>query len=286
MLSYQHGYHAGNFADVIKHVALTHLLTYLTQKEKPLFFLDTHAGKGQYSLTHAQAKKNKEYISGILPLWQQRFKLSSEFSSYLTTISALNRDNQLLHYPGSPEIARQLLRPQDRMYLCEAHPKEFSALKKLYSHRKRLHLSQQDGWLALKSLLPPPEKRGLIFMDPSFELKQDYQAIPTLIRHAYEKFAQGVYCLWYPLTAHQSHLEMIHRLKNVGASNTLHIEFFLCKPNQTPQMHGMGLWIINPPHTLSQTLLPVLETCKRLFNFPHSFYLIRNEESSQTRSHG
>lgn len=274
MLSYQHAYHAGNFADVIKHVALCQLLDYLVQKDKPIFYLETHAGQGKYSLTHPFAKKTKEYVTGILPIWQKKTKLPSTFQTYINLITSVNPARELSHYPGSPLIAKTLLRDQDRLYLCEKHPKTFQQLCLDVPKKQRRHLSQEDGWQALKACLPPPEKRGLIFIDPSFEDKKEYQSTPKQLFDAYQRFPQGVFCLWYPITAHQSHLALTKKLKNLAFPETLHIEFFLHPPKEISQMHGMGLWLINPPFTLKESMRSVLTSCKEIFNPTQSFFVI------------
>ncbi len=264
MLSYQHGYHAGSFADVIKHLVLTHLMDYLIKKDKPLFYLETHAGKGCYDLKHGQAQRNQEYKTGILPLWQQRNTLPEAFLPYLQTIQALNQTDNLQLYPGSPYFALHHLRAQDRIYLCEAHPQEFDALSRLAKQNKRVHFSNDDGWGALKALLPPPEKRGLIFIDPSFEIKSEYQTVPKLIDAAYQLFPQGTYCLWYPMTPSLSFQSLTQKLKAKSFEKTLNIEFYIAKQSETIGMYGTGLWIINPPYTLAQTLKPMLETLKTI----------------------
>lgn len=274
MLSYQHAYHAGSFADVIKHLTLTHLIQHLTKKETPLLYLETHSGRGEYDLTNAMSKKTNEFKTGILPIWKQRAQLPGAFRAYLEIIQSLNASGKLVRYPGSPLLAASMLRLQDRLYLCEMHPQEFTALKTYLGRGKRLHLANQNGWEALNALLPPPEKRALIMMDPSFEMKQDYIEIPKRIHAAYQRFPQGVYCLWYPITIHQHHLQMTKKLASGAFSNPFQLEFFLKPQKQTSHLHGMGLWIINAPYTLSQTLTPALQVCKQLFNPPYSDFFI------------
>ncbi|HAU2042173.1 TPA: 23S rRNA (adenine(2030)-N(6))-methyltransferase RlmJ, partial [Legionella pneumophila] len=199
MLSYQHGYHAGNFADVIKHITLTRLLVYLTHKDKPLFYLETHSGRGIYDLKDKQSLKTEEYKEGINPVWLNRENLPSLFLEYISVIKQINLSATLRYYPGSPYFAISQLRSQDRLYLCELHPTEHNALLKLPHLNKKAHVSHTDGVSMLKALLPPPEKRGVIFVDPSYERKEEYKEIPTAIKNAYSKFSTGVYCVWYPV---------------------------------------------------------------------------------------
>ena len=169
MLSYQHGYHAGNFADVVKHITLTQLLSYLKKKDKPLFYLETHSGKGQYDLRDKQAEKTGEYKQGIKLIWPDRKQLPPIFKDYFAAIKALNHEDGLRNYPGSPFLAINALRMQDRLYLCELHPTEFEVLDEMQHFNKKVHTSNTDGIVSMNGLLPPQEKRGLIFIDPSFD---------------------------------------------------------------------------------------------------------------------
>ncbi|KTD73569.1 23S rRNA (adenine(2030)-N(6))-methyltransferase RlmJ [Legionella tucsonensis] len=273
MLSYQHGYHAGNFADIIKHIALTCLLDYLKLKDKPIFYLETHSGKGLYDLKNKQAEKTGEYKQGIQPIWLDRNSLPSVFQNYLQLIDQLNPTGALRYYPGSPVFAINMLRMQDRMYFCELHPREFEAINLLPRLNKKVHFSNTDGIVAMNALLPPPEKRGLIFIDPSFEVKEEYKEIPLSIRHAYSRFATGVFCLWYPL-ANKRLTDKLHRgMKEIRAKNALHIEFNLTGAPMEG-MSGCGLWIINPPFTLAEEMKTVLNALKAYFNPGFSSYTI------------
>lgn len=265
MLSYQHSYHAGNIADVIKHLVLTHLLDYLIQKEKPLFYLETHAGRGCYDLKHKHATHTQEYKTGILPIWERRKQLPAAFSSYLHLIEKLNTSNELQTYPGSPYFAIQSLRKQDRLYFCEAHPQEYATLCQLPKQNKRVCYSKESGWHALKALLPPPERRGLIFIDPSFELKDEYQTIPDLLFSAYQRFSQGIYCLWYPMTAHHAFQTLTQKLNAIPFDDTLHLAFSLTLKKPIG-LYGSGLFIVNPPYTLKQTLSPALVDLRNLIH--------------------
>ncbi|MDP3559953.1 MAG: 23S rRNA (adenine(2030)-N(6))-methyltransferase RlmJ [Legionellaceae bacterium] len=267
MLSYQHSYHAGNFADVVKHWTLTYILDYLNQKEKPWFYLETHAGRGRYNLRHEASQKNKEYETGILPLWQNRNTLPAVFSKYMTLLEHYNGDsNTLQHYPGSPAIAIEHLRKQDRIYACEQHPHEFSRLSLLATHGKgkRVHFARQDGLESLKALLPPPEKRGLIFMDPSYELKNDYKNIPAIIKDGYQRFPQGVFCIWYPLIDKHPWDIFLRKCNAIQAPDTLSAQFYMSAPH-TPGMRGCGVWIINPPYTLKEDMQQFLKSLQTIY---------------------
>lgn len=278
MLSYQHGYHAGNFADVIKHLALTRLLTYMTQKDKPLFYLETHAGKGQYDLRDKQAEKTGEYKQGIQLLWPDRKKLPALFKPYLQAIKQLNPHEAKLkdglrHYPGSPYLAIDALRKEDRLYFCELHPAEFEALNQMPHWNKKVHLSQTDGIMSLKALLPPQEKRGLVFIDPSYEIKDEYKHIPLAIKQAYAHFGNGVFCLWYPIVNRHATEQLLRGMKGIGAKNALKIEFNLTLVPKDG-MSGCGLWVINPPFTLAQEMKEALDILRTYYNPGVSSYLI------------
>ncbi|BCA95251.1 ribosomal RNA large subunit methyltransferase J [Legionella antarctica] len=273
MLSYQHGYHAGNFADVIKHISLTRLLNYLLLKDKPLFYLETHSGKGQYDLKNKQAEKTGEYKQGIKLIWDDRKTLAPVFKDYIQAISKLNGSDGLRLYPGSPYLAINALRMQDRAYFCELHPAEYEALDQMPHLNKKVHLSNTDGILALNALLPPPEKRGLIFIDPSFEVKDEYKQIPPAIKRAFKRFSTGIYCIWYPVVNRKLTEQLIRGMKEVGAKNALRIEFNLTLAPREG-MSGCGLWIINPPFTFADEIKSVLDTLRTYFNPGVSSYIV------------
>lgn len=273
MLSYQHGYHAGNFADVVKHLTLSRLLSYMLAKEKPLFYLETHSGRGKYDLKDSQATKTGEYRQGINLLWAQREKLPPLFSPYLKTISKINNAQELRYYPGSVCLAIEMLRQQDRLYCCELHPREFEHLNELPHQGKRVFISHSDGMESLQALLPPAERRGLIFIDPSFEVKTDYKKVPNAIRLAYQRFETGVYCLWYPIVDKHFHEQLLRGMGNITLKNALRIEFNLTSANQ-PGMTGCGLWIINPPYLLAEEMKIVLQQLRTLFNPGVSSFIV------------
>jgi 23S rRNA (adenine2030-N6)-methyltransferase len=276
MLSYQHGYHAGNFADVIKHLTLTRLLNYLILKDKPLFYLETHSGKGIYDLRDRQAEKTGEYKQGIKLIWPERKQFPSEFKEYFKTIKFLNQDEGLRYYPGSPFFAINTLRMQDRLYLCELHPAEFDALNEMSHYNKKVHLSNSDGIHSMKSLVPPPEKRGLIFIDPSFERKDEYKEIPAAIKQAFAKFSTGVYCLWYPVVNRKLTEQLIRGMKSIPSKNALRVEFNLTLAPKDG-MTGCGLWIINPPYTLEAEMKAVMTALRSHFNPGVSSFIIESE---------
>ncbi len=275
MLSYQHGYHAGNFADVVKHIVLTRILSYMTQKDKPLFYLETHSGKGLYDLYNKQSKKTEEFKSGIELIWREKQKLPAGCKEYLQCIKNLNQGEGLRYYPGSPAIAINLLRTIDRLYFCELHPAEFEELTTISIGKNKVHFSHTDGMAQLKALIPPPEKRGLIFIDPSFELKDEYKTIPRAINDAFSRFSGGTFCLWYPVVNHRLTEQLLRHLKEIKATNVLKIEFNLTMASMEG-MSGCGLWIINPPYVLADELRPILSSLKSFFNPGVSSFIIES----------
>lgn len=275
MLSYQHGYHAGNFADVIKHVALTRMLEYMVQKDKPMFYLETHSGRGLYDLKDSQATKTNEYQQGISLLWEKRSQLPSVFSPYLDSLRQVNPQGRLRYYPGSPMLAIDHLRAVDRLFCCELHPREFSYLEQLKPKNKRVFFSESDGIHALKAQLPPLERRGLVFMDPAYEIKSEYKKIPAAIKTAFSHFSKGVYCLWYPIVDKFHHQQLLRGLNDIPTTNKLRIEFYLTAAVGAG-MTGCGLWIINPPYTLANEMKEALQYLRSLFNPGISSYLVES----------
>ena len=274
MLSYQHGYHAGCFADVVKHLTLTRITNYLIQKDKPAFYLETHSGRGIYDLKDGQATKNSEFLQGISLLWDQRKQLSPLFAPYMDVIKSLNPSGVLRYYPGSPYLAMSGLRATDRLVCAELHQGEFSHLEKSPIQGRNVYLKHADGMKELNALLPPIERRGLIFMDPSWEIKDEYKTIPNAIKQAYSRFATGTYCLWYPIIDNRLHNQLVTNMKSTEANNALQIEFYMTSKAQQG-MTGCGLWIINPPYLLANEMKSILDYLRTIFNKGVSSYLIQ-----------
>lgn len=262
MLSYQHSYHAGNYADVLKHFVLIDVLTYLLKKEKPFFYLETHAGRGLYDFKSPEALKTPEWKEGVGLLWDKQPPSNSIFTPYLSLIQQYNAPQSLRFYPGSPLIANTLLRPSDRAYFCELHPQEFAYLNFHIPSKPKRFISQEDGLAALIAKLPPQEKRGVIFIDPSYETKSDYVDIPNLITKALKRFETGVYCLWYPIVDQSYHEKLFKGLHKIPTPNLLLAEFYPGPMNHL-RMYGTGMAIINPPYTLKTNLKTALEYLQR-----------------------
>ncbi|HHF7343765.1 TPA: 23S rRNA (adenine(2030)-N(6))-methyltransferase RlmJ [Legionella feeleii] len=275
MLSYQHGYHAGNFADVVKHLTLSRLLHYMIGKEKPIFYLETHSGRGMYDLHDNQAAKTGEYLQGIHLLWEHKKQLSPMFTPYLQSIDKINQSSELRFYPGSPCLAIDFLRPQDRLFCGELHPREFEHLESLPHRGKRVFFSNEDGIANLHALLPPAERRGLIFIDPSYEVKTDYKLIPQALKSAYRRFSTGVFCLWYPIVDKRLHEQLLRGLKAIEANSSLHLEFYLTGATQSG-MTGCGLWVINPPYVLAEEMKIILQQLRGFFNPGISSFIVES----------
>ncbi len=255
MLSYRHGFHAGNHADVLKHFILVQLLAHLLQKDKALWYVDTHAGAAQYALTDSTALKNAEFETGIGRLWGRR-GLPKPLDTYLAQVRLLNSDaHKLRNYPGSPQIALQMLRPQDRMRLFEKHTTEIRVLQQNLGEDRRSIVYAGDGFEGLKAMLPPPSRRGVILIDPSYEDKADYKRTKQALVDALIRFATGTYAVWYPLVQRREARQLPDSLKLAGADDWLNVSLTVKEPAADGYgLHGSGLFIVNPPWTLADTL--------------------------------
>ena len=255
MLSYRHAFHAGNHADVLKHAVLVHLLRYLTQKDKPLWFVDTHAGAAIYALDEGYATKNAEYESGIARLWA-REDLPQALADYVGQVRALNPDGALRRYPGSPQLALQLLRQQDRLRMFELHSTESKALQQYFRDDGPRALAYAgDGFAGLQAVLPPPSRRALVLIDPSYEDKDDYRHVLAALRDAHKRFAAGVYAVWYPQVQRRESRQFPEQLKQLQQKDWLHVTLTVKQPVAGGYgLHGSGMFILNPPWLLPQAL--------------------------------
>jgi len=259
MLSYRHAFHAGNHADVLKHAVLVQLLGYLTQKDKPLWYVDTHAGAAGYSLEDAWSQKKSEFETGIGKLWKSGYSLRNTpalVAAYLELVHAMNPDGKLRAYPGSAQIAMRLLREQDRLRLFELHSTESRGLKAAYAKDgPRVLVQAGDGFDALKSVLPPPSRRALVLMDPSYEDKRDYARARASLEDALVRFATGVYALWYPIVQRRESEQFPVSLKRLQKKDWLHVALTVKAPSADGYgLHGSGLFILNPPWELPRLL--------------------------------
>ena len=262
MLSYRHAFHAGNHADVLKHFVEVQLLRYLAQKDKPFWYIDTHAGAGCYSLDSGYATQNAEYKSGIARLWE-RDDMPAPLAEYVAEVKRINPDGQLRLYPGSPLVALALLRKQDRMRLFELHPTDSELLQENFAGNGTQVLVQAaDGFGALKALLPPPPRRALVLIDPPYEDKQDYQRVVSALREGLKRFSGGVYAVWYPQLQRAEARQLPERLKQLPVKSWLHAALSVQAPSEGSfGMHGSGMFILNPPwllHGVLQEVMPYL----------------------------
>ena len=259
MLSYRHGFHAGNHADVLKHIALVALLRMLTRKDKPLVVVDTHAGAGMYSLEHGFAVKNAEFGNGIALLWE-RNDLPEPVAAYVTQVRAVNADRVLRNYPGSPRIALGVLRPQDRLRLFELHSTEGLILAEQFARAgRRVTVTAGDGFAGLKAVLPPPSRRGLVLIDPSYELASDYRAVVASLRDGMQRFATGTYAVWYPLLRRRESVQLPDKLRRAAGADWLDIALQVKAPSpEGLGLHGSGMFIVNPPWTFSQQMRGIM----------------------------
>ena len=259
MLSYRHAFHAGNHADVLKHAVLVHLLAYLAQKDKAFWYVDTHAGGAGYTLDDAWAQKNAEYESGIARLWDRK-DLPASLAPYVAQVRALNSNGRLRTYPGSSQIAMNMLREQDRMRLFELHSTESRGLQAHYAKdAPRVMVQAGDGFDGLKSVLPPPSRRGLVLIDPSYEDKRDYARARAALEDALQRFATGVYVLWYPIVQRSESERFPEQLKQLQRKDWLHASLTVKSPAADGYgLHGSGLFVLNPPWTLPAMLAEAL----------------------------
>ncbi|MES2579781.1 MAG: 23S rRNA (adenine(2030)-N(6))-methyltransferase RlmJ [Pseudomonadota bacterium] len=267
MLSYRHAFHAGNHADVLKHYVLSLVLNYFNQKPAPYWYIDTHAGAGFYALKDAFAQKNGEFETGIARLIQAK-NLPPSLSHFVESIQSFNSNNTLDFYPGSPKIAAQHLRADDRMRLFELHPNDYKLLLENFSNAesrntgKQTKVALQNGFDGIKACLPPPSRRAVVLIDPPYEIKDDYALVVDCIKDSLKRFATGTYMIWYPLLQRPEPQQMLQNLQKLNPNNWLNISLTVQSPSVNGYgMHGSGVFIINPPYVLPTLLnesMPIL----------------------------
>ncbi|CAM2158033.1 23S rRNA (adenine(2030)-N(6))-methyltransferase RlmJ [Paraburkholderia tropica] len=255
MLSYRHAFHAGNHADVLKHAIVVQLLQYLGKKDKAYWYIDTHAGAGAYALREGYATKNAEFDTGIGKLWG-RSDLPPMLSDYVDEVAALNPDGNLRFYPGSPYLAWRLMREQDRMRLFELHSTEIDVLRhRFHDAGRRVMIYAGDGFDGIKPLLPPPPRRALVLIDPSYEDKRDYSRTIKCVEDGLQRFATGTYAVWYPQVTRPESQRFPEQLKRLQDKNWLHVSLSVKRPPHDGfGLFGSGMFIVNPPYTLVAAL--------------------------------
>lgn len=279
MLSYRHAFHAGNHADVLKHLVLMQTLAYFGRKDKPYWYIDTHAGAGIYSLESGYATQNAEYRDGIGRLWE-RPDLPESVAQYVELVRSFNPGGKLRFYPGSPACARPLLREQDRMRLFELHPSDYPLLKQTFqADGRKVLVEAQDGFAGLKALLPPPPRRAVVLIDPPYEQKQDYGRVVEALKDSLQRFPTGSYLVWYPLLQRPEPRQLQERLRKLAGENWLQATLTVRQPSPDGYgMHGSGIFMLNPPWTLPamlQQALPFLRDTLR--QDAHAAYTLESE---------
>jgi 23S rRNA (adenine2030-N6)-methyltransferase len=258
MLAYRHQFHAGNFADVFKHALLTRLLILLGRKEKPYLYLDTHAGSGRYDLHHPWATKNAEHEDGIGRLWK-RNDVPALLIPYMDTVRAENRGPALRFYPGSPLIARRLLRAEDRMVLIELNRDDCKTLMQLLEGDRRAQVHLEDGYHALKAFLPPLERRGIVLIDSSFDRSGEFARLTEGLAVGYRRWATGVFALWYPLMEPAVMHGFERGLIDTGIRKILQLELSVLPDGWSASLRGCGMLVVNPPFGLDEEAQSILK---------------------------
>jgi 23S rRNA (adenine2030-N6)-methyltransferase len=239
-MNYRHGYHAGNFADVVKHVALVAILLHLRKKDSAFAVVDSHAGRGSYDLAGAEAGKTGEAAGGVARLSDLAGEMPQALSTYLAMVK------ESAAYPGSPLIAAKLLRPQDRLTAIEKHPEEFAALEQLLAPYRNCSAEHADGYARSPKLLPPPSRRGLVLIDPPFESPDEFSVLAQTIRDAYRKFATGIFLIWYPIKSQADADAFTGEVLAGGIAKAMTIETKVRAPEG--RLARAGLLVINPPY--------------------------------------
>ena len=273
-MNYRHVYHAGNFADVIKHATVALILDYLQKKDAGLMVLDAHAGVGLYDLSGVEAQKTGEWQGGVGKIWGQD-AVPDPLLPWLQAVRYFNSDGGLLAYPGSPMLARHLMRPQDRLVLVEKHPQDYLALSSLFHYDRQVQVHEADAYAQIKAALPPPERRGLVLIDPPFEEKDEHQRVLRGLGHALKRWPTGCYVIWYPIKAYQPIEAFLDGLRALAPPPGLVVELML-RPGDDPyRLNGSGLVVLNPPWVLQAQLAEILPFLVQNVAPEQGFYNLR-----------
>lgn len=238
-MNYRHAYHAGNFADCFKHVLLIALLDSFARKLSPYFVLDTHAGAGWFNLDHEASRRTAESETGIQRLLRSRSPALARYLGFVT---------QLGLYPGSPALIRAVLGEGDRLACCELHPEDTTTLRRRFRHDPQVEVHERSGWEALGALLPPKEKRGLVFIDPPFEARDEFSILSEGLRRGYGRFGHGIFVAWYPIKQVAAVRGFHGGLASSGIHDIVAVELHLRDTTTPDRLNGCGLMVINPPH--------------------------------------
>ncbi|WP_457299403.1 23S rRNA (adenine(2030)-N(6))-methyltransferase RlmJ [Phyllobacterium sp. P5_D12] len=267
-MNYRHAYHSGNFADVVKHIILTRIVLYLQRKEQAFRVIDTHAGIGRYDLSGVEAGKTGEWQNGVGRLLDAKVdaKVAELIQPYLDIVRAENADGEMRHYPGSPLIVRHLLRRQDRLSALELHPEDAELLAEIFEGDVQVRVTKLDGWLALGAHVPPKEKRGLVLVDPPFEVAGEFDRLVDGLVRAHKRFSGGTFALWYPVKDRQEVRRFVAALHDTGIPKILQTELMIRPTSPEPRLDGTGMIIINPPFTLDDELRIVLPALSKILS--------------------
>lgn len=265
-MNYRHSYHAGNFADVLKHVILARVITYLKQKPQPFRVIDTHAGAGRYDLSSVEAGKTGEWRDGIGRLVQAEMTsdVASLLAPYCDAVRSINDGSPLAFYPGSPLIARYLMRDSDTLVANELHPEEANLLRSEFKRVAGSKVTMLDAWTAIKALLPPPERRGIVLIDPPFEKPDEFSKITEAVANALQRFANGVYIIWYPIKNADSANRMVRDVSGLGCRKVLDVRLKISEPFAGLGLTETGVLVLNAPYSLPvelELILPALVAC-------------------------
>lgn len=257
MLSYRHSFHAGNFADVLKHTVQSLIIEALKQKPKPFVYFDTHSAAGRYNLNDAKSEKTGEYKQGIARLWG-RTDIPELMQPYIDTVEAINPDGDLNYYPGSPLVAKSLIGHHNRLELTELHPTDLELLQQEFAGDRKVRIQKLDGYKGLKAGLPPAQRRALVLIDPPYELKTEHNDAIAGIKESHRRFATGIYALWYPMVSRAQVNRFCNDFANQGIRNILRIELCAKADTEGFGMTGSGMIVVNPPWKLYQQMEQLL----------------------------
>lgn len=265
-MNYRHAYHAGNFADVMKHIVLARILEYLKRKEGAFRVIDTHAGIGLYDLTSEEAQKTGEWLGGIGPLLEADLPtdVAELVSPYLDAVRSVNEQGGVRHYPGSPMVTRYLMRHIDRLTAIELHPQDSATLKQRFAGDWQVRVLELDGWLALGAHLPPKEKRGMVLVDPPFEQEGEFERLVSGLVKAHKRWQGGTYALWYPIKNRKAVAAFREALKETGIPKMLDIAFEIRKPGAEATFDGSGMIVVNPPYVLEDEMKIILPALTKI----------------------
>ncbi|MBY0431955.1 MAG: 23S rRNA (adenine(2030)-N(6))-methyltransferase RlmJ [Rhodospirillales bacterium] len=260
-MNYRHAFHAGNFADVVKHAVLALVIEHLKRKDQPFRVIDTHAGLGRYDLEGEQAGKTGEWRGGIARMMTGP-PVSAALEPYLAVVRAMNpADGSVRFYPGSPRLSRALIRPQDKLALVELHPRDAAALKAEFRRDEQVKVMEMDAYAALKGLLPPPERRGVVLIDPPFEVKGEFERIRRGLSEAFRRWPTGIYMIWYPIKGHGPVRTFLDSMKELAVP-MFTAEVMLRSEENIFRLNGCGLLVLNPPWKLDEAVADLLAELK------------------------